>query len=73
MRATNDKLGERYIVVVARELSRALKGLHDAGIMHRDIKGKLCGIMDTATTRPLCLTVVLSEIRCVAASLYFDT
>jgi serine/threonine protein kinase len=41
MRATNDKLGERYIIVVARELSKALKGLHDAGIMHRDIKGKL--------------------------------
>jgi hypothetical protein len=42
MRATNDKLGERYILVVARELSKALKALHDAGIMHRDIKGKLC-------------------------------
>jgi serine/threonine protein kinase len=40
MRATNDKLGERYIIVVARELSKALKGLHDAGIMHRDVKGK---------------------------------
>ena len=40
MRATNDKLGEKYITVVARELSKALKGLHDAGIMHRDIKGK---------------------------------
>ncbi|ERF74512.1 hypothetical protein EPUS_03950 [Endocarpon pusillum Z07020] len=38
MRATNDKLGEKYITVVARELSKALKGLHDAGIMHRDIK-----------------------------------
>jgi serine/threonine protein kinase len=42
MRATNDTLGERYIIVVARELSKALKGLHDAGIMHRDIKGKSC-------------------------------
>jgi serine/threonine protein kinase len=40
MRATNDKLGERYIIVVARELGKALKGLHDAGIMHRDVKGK---------------------------------
>lgn len=48
MRATNDKLGERYITVVARELSKALKGLHDAGIMHRDIKGKLCGMAMTA-------------------------
>lgn len=43
MRATNDKLAERYITVVARELSKALKGLHDAGIMHRDVKGKLVG------------------------------
>lgn len=40
MRATKDKLGERYITIVARELSKALKGLHDAGIMHRDVKGK---------------------------------
>jgi serine/threonine protein kinase len=45
MRATNDTLGERYIIVVARELSRALEGLHDAGIMHRDIKGKFCIMM----------------------------
>lgn len=40
MRATNDKLAERYITVVARELGKALKGLHDAGIMHRDVKGE---------------------------------
>ncbi|KIX01436.1 uncharacterized protein Z518_09162 [Rhinocladiella mackenziei CBS 650.93] len=38
MRATNDRLSERYIVVVARELAKALKGLHEAGIMHRDVK-----------------------------------
>jgi serine/threonine protein kinase len=39
MRATNDRLVEKYIVVIARELGKALKGLHAAGILHRDIKG----------------------------------
>ncbi|KAJ9661810.1 hypothetical protein H2198_001775 [Neophaeococcomyces mojaviensis] len=38
MRATRDRLEERYLVVVARELAKALKGLHQAGIMHRDVK-----------------------------------
>jgi serine/threonine protein kinase len=38
MRATNDRLSEQYIIIVARELAKALAGLHDAGIMHRDIK-----------------------------------
>jgi serine/threonine protein kinase len=39
MRATEDKLSEKYIVIVARELAKALKGLHEAGIIHRDVKG----------------------------------
>lgn len=38
MRATNDRLAEKYLIVVARELGKALKGLHQAGIMHRDVK-----------------------------------
>lgn len=38
MRATNDRLEEKYLIVVARELAKALKGLHQAGIMHRDVK-----------------------------------
>ncbi|RMD41593.1 hypothetical protein DV735_g3531, partial [Chaetothyriales sp. CBS 134920] len=38
MRATNDRLAEKYIVIVARELAKALKGLHNAGIIHRDVK-----------------------------------
>lgn len=38
MRATRDKLEEKYLIVVARELAKALKGLHQAGIMHRDVK-----------------------------------
>lgn len=41
MRATNDRLAEKYLVIVARELGKALKGLHAAGIIHRDVKGKL--------------------------------
>ena len=39
MRASNDRLPEKFITVVARELGKALKGLHDAGIIHRDVKG----------------------------------
>lgn len=39
MRATKDKLSEKYIIIVARELAKALKGLHEAGIIHRDVKG----------------------------------
>ena len=39
MRATNDRLSEKFTVVVARELAKALRGLHEAGIMHRDVKG----------------------------------
>ncbi|KAL9110287.1 MAG: hypothetical protein Q9227_005194 [Pyrenula ochraceoflavens] len=38
MRATNNRLGERYIAIVARELAKALQALHKAGIMHRDVK-----------------------------------
>ena len=41
MRATNDRVAEKYIVVIARELAKALKGLHKAGIIHRDVKGML--------------------------------
>ena len=38
MRATRGRLEEKYLIVVARELAKALKGLHAAGIMHRDVK-----------------------------------
>ena len=44
MRATEDKLSEKFIVIVARELAKALMGLHEAGIMHRDVKGMSHGI-----------------------------
>lgn len=39
MRANKDRLEEKYLIVVARELAKALKGLHQAGILHRDVKG----------------------------------
>lgn len=44
MHATNDRLEEKFLVVVAREMAKGLKSVHDANIMHRDIKGKLYGL-----------------------------
>lgn len=40
MRATSEKLEEKYIVPIARELAIALKAIHEEGIIHRDVKGK---------------------------------
>lgn len=48
MRATGNKLEERYIVPIARELAVALKAVHAAGIIHRDVKCKI------ALRRPVC-------------------
>ncbi|WEW58865.1 hypothetical protein PRK78_004333 [Emydomyces testavorans] len=38
MRATGDKLEEKFIIPIARELAEGLKAIHDAGIIHRDVK-----------------------------------
>lgn len=39
MRATGDKLDEKYIIPIARELAIGLRAIHEAGIIHRDVKG----------------------------------
>ncbi|KAJ5496054.1 hypothetical protein N7539_001170 [Penicillium diatomitis] len=38
MRATNDRLEEKYIIPIARELAVGLHAIHEAGIIHRDVK-----------------------------------
>jgi serine/threonine protein kinase len=38
MRATGDKLEEKFIIPIARELASGLRAIHDAGIIHRDVK-----------------------------------
>ncbi|KAL8937905.1 MAG: hypothetical protein Q9216_004191, partial [Gyalolechia sp. 2 TL-2023] len=38
MQGVGSKLEERYIIPVARELAIALKAIHAAGIIHRDVK-----------------------------------
>ena len=39
MQAMNGKVEEKYIKAIARELAKGLKAVHDADIIHRDIKG----------------------------------
>lgn len=47
MRATGDKLEEKYIIPIARELAEALKAVHEADIIHRDVKGEYEEEQDT--------------------------
>lgn len=44
MRATGDKLEERFIIPIARELAVGLHAIHEAGIIHRDVKGMTCPV-----------------------------
>jgi serine/threonine protein kinase len=41
MKASSPGLDEKYIIPIARELAEAVKWVHEAGIIHRDIKGKV--------------------------------
>lgn len=38
LQGVGSKLEEKYIIPVARELAVALKAIHAAGIIHRDVK-----------------------------------
>jgi serine/threonine protein kinase len=40
MQSMNNKIEEKYIKIIARELAKALKAVHDADIIHRDVKGE---------------------------------
>ncbi len=53
MRATNDKLDEKYIIPIARELAVGLHAIHEAGIIHRDVKGTMSSTTSEAVERVL--------------------
>jgi len=39
MQATNNKVEEKYLRPIARELAIGLNAVHKASVIHRDIKG----------------------------------
>lgn len=39
MQATNNKVEEKYLRPIARELAIGLNAIHKASVIHRDIKG----------------------------------
>ena len=41
MQGTGGKLDESHILVIAREVAKGLKAIHDCGIIHRDLKGEV--------------------------------
>lgn len=41
MQGTGAKLDESFILVIARETAKGLKAIHNAGIIHRDVKGEV--------------------------------
>ena len=40
MHAQKDKIKERYIIPIIREVVKGVAKIHEAGIIHRDLKGK---------------------------------
>lgn len=41
MQATNNKVEEKYLLPIARELAIGLNAVHKASVIHRDIKGAM--------------------------------
>lgn len=39
MQATGNKVEEKFIIPIARELAKGLASIHKALVIHRDIKG----------------------------------
>jgi serine/threonine protein kinase len=70
MRATHDRLDERFIVPIARELAEGLRAIHEAGIIHRDVKGELsiCRFIITMYTEMT--TVMAVEVKDELADKY---
>lgn len=61
-RATGGKLDEKYIIVIARELAKALKACHNRHIMHRDVKGKACSMSSQSYTYLYCMQILTCAI-----------
>ena len=40
MQGTGGKLVDLHILVIAREVAIGLRAIHNAGIIHRDVKGE---------------------------------
>ena len=53
MKATPGSAGleERYIIPIARELAVALKYVHEAGVIHRDVKCESCQLVATESAK----------------------
>ena len=53
MQGTGGKLDESHILVIAREVAKGLKAIHNCGIIHRDLKGKAESQRHFPTAEPI--------------------